>query len=95
MTNRIEDLIEKARHYEDLWHEAIDENARLQADLEKSDGVVFTLAVENERLKAEVERLTKAGDAMELLITYSGIYIDGPKSGLLKAWNAAKEGKQS
>ena len=33
MCNRIEDLIEKARHYEDLWHEAIDENKRLKAEL--------------------------------------------------------------
>lgn len=33
MTNRIEDLIEKARHYEDLWHEALDENKRLKAEL--------------------------------------------------------------
>ena len=30
MTNRIEDLIEKARHYQDLWHEALDENKRLR-----------------------------------------------------------------
>ena len=37
-----------------------EENARLKADLEKSDGVVFTQAVENERLKSEVERLTDA-----------------------------------
>ena len=34
MTNRIEDLIEKARHYEDLWHEAIDENKRLQQEID-------------------------------------------------------------
>ena len=33
--------------------------ARIKEDLEKSDGVVFNQAVENERLKAEVERLTK------------------------------------
>ena len=38
------------------------ENARLKADLEKSDGVVFTQAVENERLKAEVELLRKNAD---------------------------------
>lgn len=35
----------------------LEEVERLKADLEKSDGVVFTQAVENERLKAEVERL--------------------------------------
>jgi len=35
MCNRIEDLIEKARHYENLWHEALDENARLKAEVER------------------------------------------------------------
>jgi predicted nucleic acid-binding Zn-ribbon protein len=36
------------------------ERDQLKADLEKSDGVVWTLSVENARLKAEVERLTNA-----------------------------------
>jgi predicted nucleic acid-binding Zn-ribbon protein len=40
------------------------ERDQLKADLEKSDGVVWTLSVENARLKAEVERLTKAGDVI-------------------------------
>ena len=35
MCNRIEDLIEKARHYQDLWHEALDENARLKEEAER------------------------------------------------------------
>ena len=35
------------------------ERDQLKADLEKSDGVVWTLSVENARLKAEVERLKK------------------------------------
>ena len=35
------------------------ERDQLKADLEKSDGVVWTLSVENARLKAEVDRLTK------------------------------------
>ena len=56
-----------------------------------AEQAIDALEAENARLKAKVERLKQAGDAMELLITYSGIYIDGPKSGLLKAWNAAKE----
>ena len=34
------------------------ERDQLKADLEKSDGVVWTLSVENARLKEEVERLT-------------------------------------
>ena len=36
------------------------ERDQLKADLEKSDGVVWTLSAENARLKAEVERLTKS-----------------------------------
>ena len=36
------------------------ERDQLKADLEKSDGVVWTLSVENARLKAEVARLIKA-----------------------------------
>ena len=37
---------------------------KLKADLEKSDAVVFKQAVENERLKADVERLRKLGTEM-------------------------------
>ena len=42
------------------------------------------------RLKAEVERLRKAGDAMERSLAFE--YPDSPK---VKDWNAAKEGKPS
>ncbi len=35
MCNRIEDLIEKARHYENLWHEALDDNAMLKEEIER------------------------------------------------------------
>jgi len=54
---------------------------------------------ENARLKAEVERLTKAGDAFyESEINYYGEQIlNDPKhhSGhMCRDWNAAKEGKQ-
>jgi len=41
------------------------------------------------RLKAEVERLRKAGDAMANVVMIED-YIEAAK-----AWNAAKEGKQS
>jgi hypothetical protein len=44
---------------------------------------------ENARLKAEVERLIKAGDAMADRLIYQGYPATVP------AWNAAKEGKQS
>lgn len=52
------------------------------------------LKEENARLKAEVERLRKAGDAMEKWIRLTSEQtITGhlPKS--IKRWNAAKEGK--
>jgi len=41
---------------------------------------------ENARLKAEVERLTKAGDVMAIMLQHDEVSKD---------WNAAKEGKQS
>jgi predicted RNase H-like nuclease (RuvC/YqgF family) len=114
------------------WAEMVQAMTRvkeLEADLEKSDGVVWTLTIENThlkaeltdlkstadrfkaeveslmtnptsrllraereenaRLKAEVERLTKAGDEMALNLTHIGWNI------CVEAWNAAKEGKQS
>ena len=47
---------------------------------------------ENARLKAEVERLRKAGDAMAKAIRWLPQSISDHH---LDAWNAAKEGKQS
>ena len=47
------------------------------------------LNAENARLKAEVERLTKAGDSMAKLLSCCG----NPQSEV-RDWNAAKEGKQ-
>jgi cell division septum initiation protein DivIVA len=46
---------------------------------------------EIERLKAEVERLTKAGDAMVDMVDWEVPYERRKK--LEAAWNAAKEGK--
>ena len=54
------------------------------------------LESENARLKAEVERLRKAGDALQKRLyvlenpTHPEVYLK-----LLSAWNAAKEGKPS
>ena len=67
------------------------ERDQLKADLEKSDGVVWTLSVENARLKAEVERLTKAGDAMASIIKYEpGVNTFDPVPDVVKRWYAAK-----
>jgi outer membrane murein-binding lipoprotein Lpp len=57
---------------------------------------VRELAAENARLKAEVERLTKAGDAMaeDLKACYRAEGYDPADSETIPKWNAAKEGKQ-
>jgi hypothetical protein len=49
---------------------------------------------ENARLKAEVERLTKAGDAMaKEWVNLEGLYHDPKDCDMIDNWNAAKEGK--
>ena len=51
---------------------------------------------ENARLKAEVERLTKAGDSMAELMFIDKDYIGSPKQEAVVEWckaTAAKEGK--
>jgi len=62
--------------------------------------VLGRLEAENARLKAEVERLTKAGDAFEDefgYLTESLRMLDNEKvilKQVLAEWNAAKEDKQ-
>ena len=51
---------------------------------------IHELNKENARLKAQVERLTKAGDAMVLFV---GDYPNW--RAVVRGWEAAKEGKQS
>jgi len=55
------------------------------------------LEAENERLKAEVERLRKAGDAMVYKIPdmMACVVKAEEATGLMNDWIAAKEGKQS
>jgi hypothetical protein len=54
-----------------------------------------TLEAENARLKAEVERLTEAGDSLVYSLQWCdwGSHIQTMDS--VNRWNAAKEGKQS
>ena len=52
------------------------------------------LREENARLKAEVERLTKAGDAMAKLMFIDKDYIGSPKQEAVVEWCKATEGKQ-
>jgi peptidoglycan hydrolase CwlO-like protein len=62
-------------------------NARLQAEVDRLTAVTTRTIIPNEELQAEVERLTKAGDEL------GEWFADNHPS--KKAWNAAKEGKQS
>jgi hypothetical protein len=95
------------------WGEMVQAMTRvkeLEADLEKSDGVVWTLTIENARLKAEVERLTAFTTRTiipneELQAQVERLTKAGDAMALnlthigwnicVEAWNAAKEGKQS
>jgi len=62
----------------------------VRAVAEDNQSELKATRIENARLKAEVERLTKAGDAMAAdLIGEFGSYNS------VDDWNAAKEGKQS
>ena len=54
--------------------------------------VLGRLEAENARLKAEVERLTKAGDAMANVLCFC-LGLSGEEPRFVKDWNAAKEGK--
>lgn len=61
-----------------------------------NSNITTELQAENARLKAEVERLTKAGDAMAAHIVRNDelCYIVAPDGDIrISEWHAAKEGK--
>jgi hypothetical protein len=67
-----------------------EEIARLQAEVKRLTAFTTRTIIPNEELQKQVERLTKAGDAMAAdLIGEFGSYNS------VYDWNAAKEGKQS
>lgn len=76
-----------------------EENARLNAEVERLNAFTTRTIIPNEELQAQVERLTKAGDAMAWLINcqnddaYYG--FDNEKHASTVAWQAAKEGEPS
>lgn len=55
----------------------------------------LSLEAENARLKAEVERLRKAGDAMACALILFEMKSEEERQQRIKAWSAAKEGKPS
>jgi len=71
----------------------IDDQTRLKAECQARQAENSVLAVECDSLKAEVERLTKAGDTIiSILCKY--VPRTGAKYALMD-WKDAKEGKQS
>ena len=63
------------------------ENARLKAEVKQLMVFCNCTLIPNKELQAQVERLTKAGDAMADRLMYQGYPATVP------AWNAAKESK--
>ena len=77
------------------WSEmiqAMEENTRLKAEVERLRASSFVTAVPVE----QYERVIKAGDAMadEIIGCYNAEGYDPADSETLLKWNAAKEGKQ-
>ena len=64
------------------------ENTRLKTEVQHLMVFCNCTLIPNKELQAEVERLTKAGDAMAKLLSCCG----NPQSEV-RGWNAAKEGK--
>jgi hypothetical protein len=73
--------------------------ARLKAEVERLTAIVGADAIDREHgmccdASAQVERLTKAGDALENWIAWVCESPVGTAAGVRDAWDAAKEGKQ-
>jgi hypothetical protein len=62
---------------------------QVKAELERLTAFTTRTIIPNEELQAQVERLTKAGDALANNIVWVELYRP-----LVAKWNAAKEGKQ-
>jgi hypothetical protein len=82
--------------YKEICDELDAECTRLKAEVERLTAFTTRTIIPNEELQAQVERLTKAGDAMAEAMWYG----DNGRSIWVKKfaetdWNAAKEGKQS
>ena len=65
------------------------ENARLKAEVERLTAFTTRTIIPNEELQAQVERLTKAGNNLVYVVTEHPV-----AEPFVKAWFAAKEGKQ-
>ncbi len=79
---------ERDKALTDFWyiHEGY---FRLQAEVNRLTAFTTRTIIPNEELQAQVERLTKAGDALSADV----LFVFGENKDV-DAWNAAKEGKQ-
>ena len=71
------------------------EMVKALALVKEMDKTINASQAECRRLKAEVERLIKAGDAMASALILVEMKSEEERQGRIKAWSAAKEGKQS
>lgn len=69
--------------------------ARLKAEVERLTAFTTRTIIPNEELQAQVERLTKAGDAMAVRLAgcYRSEGYDPKECRAIDIWDAAKEGK--
>jgi septal ring factor EnvC (AmiA/AmiB activator) len=78
---------ERARENQDLENQI----KRLKAEVERLTAFTTRTIIPNEELKAQVERLTKAGDAMSREVDP---YVTSEDlMNKVRLWNAAKQGK--
>ena len=71
------------------------EMVKALALVKEMDKTINASQAECRRLKAEVERLRKAGDDMASALILFEMKSEEERQGRIKAWSAAKEGKQS
>ena len=85
----VERLERQNETYNDVTADVITERDRLKAVVERLTAFTSRTILPTEELLAQVERLTKAGDAMaDECSNFQGAWP------LIKDWNAAKEGKK-
>jgi hypothetical protein len=80
--------------YKEICDELDDECTQLKAEVERLTAFTTRTIIPNEELQAQVERLTKAGDAMASRTEFFQKRWDSDElCQEVEAWNAAKEGK--
>lgn len=83
---KAESFLTLAEHW---INQTAEENARLKAEIEELKDALFKHSGENYRLQIQRERLTTAGDNLVYVVTEHPV-----AEPFVKAWFAAKEGKQ-